>query len=199
MSEAEAQQEPTMEEILASIRRIISDDDTASEASAEDGEDSAAPEAADESAEEVAADEVLELTEVVEDEEPEAAEEAAAPEPEPEPEPEPAPEPEPEPESDSPPEPEPEPEPEAEAEAEAEAVDDEGDRLISGETQAKASAAFHALSKTLIADYAGAGRTLDQLVQDMLRPMLKDWLDENLPDIVERMVEQEIARLTGKK
>lgn len=39
-----------------------------------------------------------------------------------------------------------------------------------------------------------SGMTIEQLVRDMLRPMLKDWLDENLPLMVERIVEQEIAR-----
>lgn len=40
--------------------------------------------------------------------------------------------------------------------------------------------------------------TLDALVREMLRPMLKDWLDNNLPDIVDQIVSREIARLTGK-
>ena len=39
-------------------------------------------------------------------------------------------------------------------------------------------------------------RTIDELVQEMLRPMLKAWLDDNLPVIVERMVRQEIERVT---
>ena len=37
---------------------------------------------------------------------------------------------------------------------------------------------------------------LEGLVRDMLRPMLADWLDKNLPPMVERLVEREIARLT---
>jgi cell pole-organizing protein PopZ len=40
------------------------------------------------------------------------------------------------------------------------------------------------------------GKTLEDLVKELLRPMLKDWLDSNLPPIVERMVEREIVRLT---
>jgi cell pole-organizing protein PopZ len=39
-------------------------------------------------------------------------------------------------------------------------------------------------------------RTLDDLVQDMLRPMLKAWLDDNLPTIVERLVRTEIERVS---
>jgi uncharacterized protein len=40
--------------------------------------------------------------------------------------------------------------------------------------------------------------SLEGLVRDMLKPMLKDWLDENLPNLVESMVEREIARITKK-
>ena len=38
-------------------------------------------------------------------------------------------------------------------------------------------------------------RTLEDLVQDMLRPMLKAWLDDNLPSMVERLVRAEIERV----
>ena len=40
------------------------------------------------------------------------------------------------------------------------------------------------------------GKTVEDLARELLRPMLKDWLDRNLPALVERMVEREIARLT---
>ncbi len=40
--------------------------------------------------------------------------------------------------------------------------------------------------------------TVDALVRDALRPLLKDWLDANLPDIVESMVAKEISRITGR-
>ncbi len=40
--------------------------------------------------------------------------------------------------------------------------------------------------------------TVDALVRDALRPLLKEWLDTNLPDIVEAMVAKEIARITGR-
>lgn len=44
-----------------------------------------------------------------------------------------------------------------------------------------------------------AGETsLEGLVRDMLRPMLKDWLDSNLPTLVENMVSREIERITKK-
>lgn len=41
-----------------------------------------------------------------------------------------------------------------------------------------------------------SGKSLDSMVAEMLRPMLKEWLDQNLPAIVERMVQKEIKRLT---
>ena len=42
------------------------------------------------------------------------------------------------------------------------------------------------------------GGALEAVVRDMLRPMLKDWLDEHLPGIVEQLVTREIARITGR-
>lgn len=39
---------------------------------------------------------------------------------------------------------------------------------------------------------------LEAVVRDMLRPMLKDWLDAHLPEIVEDLVTREIARITGR-
>lgn len=42
----------------------------------------------------------------------------------------------------------------------------------------------------------GSGVTIEDMMREMLRPMLKEWLDENLPAVVERMVEKEIARVS---
>ena len=44
----------------------------------------------------------------------------------------------------------------------------------------------------------GGTMTLDGLVRSMLEPMLKTWLDANMPEIVERMAQAEIKRLTGR-
>lgn len=41
--------------------------------------------------------------------------------------------------------------------------------------------------------------SLEGMVRDMLRPMLAEWLDQHLPEIVERLVTAEIARIAGKK
>lgn len=41
--------------------------------------------------------------------------------------------------------------------------------------------------------------SLEGLTRDLLRPMLADWLDRNLPAMVERLVQAEIARIVGKR
>jgi len=68
----------------------------------------------------------------------------------------------------------------------------EEENLISPEKGASVSNAFSTLTHTILSQNA---RTLDDLVSDMLQPMLKDWLDENLPTLVERLVKQEIDRM----
>lgn len=45
---------------------------------------------------------------------------------------------------------------------------------------------------------AGGEMTLEGLIRSMLEPMLKGWLDANMPEIVERMAQAEIKRLTGR-
>jgi hypothetical protein len=57
--------------------------------------------------------------------------------------------------------------------------------LISNETIAAVDSAFNTLANTIIGQKA---RTLEDLVKEMLRPMLKSWLDDNLPSLVERIV-----------
>lgn len=66
------------------------------------------------------------------------------------------------------------------------------DKLISADAGASVANAFSALTHTILSQNA---RTLDDLVSDMLQPMLKEWLDENLPTLVERLVKQEIDRM----
>jgi len=54
------------------------------------------------------------------------------------------------------------------------------------------------LSKLLVRSDDGPSNTLEGLVREMLRPMLKEWLDANLPELVETMVKREIDRITGR-
>lgn len=63
---------------------------------------------------------------------------------------------------------------------------------MSGDSDVAVSGAFNALAHTILAQNA---RTLEDLVSEMLRPMLKDWLDDNLPSLVERLVKAEIERV----
>jgi cell pole-organizing protein PopZ len=58
--------------------------------------------------------------------------------------------------------------------------------------------ALASLSKMVVKPDVAGSDTLEGMVRDMLKPMLKDWLDANLPEIVERMVAQEVARISGR-
>ena len=62
-----------------------------------------------------------------------------------------------------------------------------------------AAVAPAAAAAPVAAPPATAGRTMEDVVLDALRPMLKDWLDTNLPPLVEAMVAKEISRITGRK
>ena len=65
--------------------------------------------------------------------------------------------------------------------------------LVSTSTIAAVDSAFNSLAQTVIGQNA---RTLEDLVKEMLRPMLKGWLDDNLPSLVERIVRAEIERVS---
>ena len=168
-----------MEEILASIRRIIADD----QVKAPDPE---APEPAD-----APEDDVLDLAEVAQPvrrpepppfEMPEIdfREEVAFEEPATGVPPSPPP---------APPRQEPRPVDRFQAAIEQEAAE----RLVSQSTDASVNQAFGLLAHTVMSQNA---RTLEDLVKDMLRPMLKGWLDDNLPHMVERLVRAEIERVS---
>lgn len=185
-------QEPTMEEILASIRRIISEDDApASSASATppgavEAAPAPSPPPAPEPEIEAAEpeDDVLELTEPADPAPPVAAS--------------PPPEPEPSPASESvgdldvfatgaEPPPRAPPPPRAAAAATPE------DPLVTGRTAESAAAHFGQLAQSVI--MPREGRTLEDVVRELLRPLLKDWLDQNLPGIVEARVQAEVERI----
>jgi uncharacterized protein len=202
MSAADAQAEPTMEEILASIRRIISEDD-------------AAPAAAAPQAEEAGyADDILELNEPVA-EMPETVSadfdfDALPTEFEPKPQPEPVqsfddvvvedrwadPQPETAPIREAyqpPPRIEPEPyhmPPQSYAPQQG---------LVSDPIADITSDVFAKLAPSnVFPEVFASGNSVEALVVAMLRPMLKDWLDANLPRIVEDKVESEVARIARR-
>lgn len=227
----EAHKEPTMEEILASIRKIISDDDTAPQAAEPTPvdtvtEDAVAADSADvddiddvmfeedDSADEdafevefeqfeaeadevseppsfeemlgaaravVAAPRAEEAEEIVEEVFPESVIEDTAPEPEPEPEIE------------------LEPEPAAPASLAASVEEDMAATARYQQTvltdDQTADAAAGALGKLISKMDLGSDNTLEGLVREMLKPMMKEWLDANLPKIVDEKVEAEVQRI----
>ncbi len=170
-----------MEEILASIRRIISEDEPAAEEPvAEEAPvvaEAASPPVFEE--EDPIEDDVLELTHVVDDE-PSALEAES--------------------EIDvlefSPQEPPADPEIVAPAAAspvfEAPPVAPD-EPLVGVPAAASAASAFDMLERTVM--MPAAGRTLEDVVRELLRPMMKAWLDENLPSIVEAQVAAEVERI----
>lgn len=183
MADSKAAQEPSMEEILSSIRRIIAEDEPASGASGAAkaaGGATIMPALPDEDD-----DDVLELTEIVGGPEPSRPQPASAP-----PHPAPAPNVPPTVESaHTTMEPSPMPAPAAES-------------LISPMVASASTQAFARLARAATADdrkdVAAAAVTVEQLVIDLLTPMLRDWLDKHLPEIVERVVEQEVKKLARR-
>ena len=137
---AEGRNEPSMDEILSSIKRIIADDDRLRPAAKRLTK--AVPSHDDQ-------DEILELTQAAAD-------------------------------------------------------DDSGEDVLLDDDKAQSLrhsfSALQTLSEPGVApQIVRSGETsLEGLTRDLLRPMLKDWLDNNLPPIVEAMVEREITRITKK-
>ena len=75
----------------------------------------------------------------------------------------------------------------------------EGDGLVSEDAAAASRNALAALSALRErGDAPIDDAALGAAVREMLKPLLKDWLDRNLPDMVEELVTREIARITGK-
>ena len=195
MSDAKPPSDLSMDEVLATIRRIIAEDEQSTGGSGRTG-----PAAA-------AADDVLELTQALNEDgtvrhlapigstsrpaellrEPPPPAATEKPEPEARPEPllpreEPS--------------PSPQPQPQLQQKEAAE------DGLVSEGASLAAGSAFARLASTTPPAAGEAptvgGRPLDEVVRDELRPMLRTWLDDNLPQIVERMVEAEIARIAAR-
>jgi uncharacterized protein len=131
-------QEPSMEDILASIKRVIAEDGRASARPARGSRPAEAPRPAPTPPEE----DVLELSDPV----------------------------------------------------------SEGDGLVSEDAataSARSLAALSAIRERSETLPQGDG-PLEAVVREMLKPMLKEWLDRHLPEMVEELVTREIARITGK-
>jgi uncharacterized protein len=79
----------------------------------------------------------------------------------------------------------------------------DGQPLLSAAASAASADALARLARTASpgprpAPSSNGGRSLEELVLELMRPMLKDWLDQNLPPIVERVVEQEVKKLARR-
>ncbi len=172
--------EPSMEDILASIKRIIAEDSEAVGAKTPKARREAMaavvsarpapaePEAAPEAAVEAAAPAAPETPEI-----PDVLELTS-----------------PMPEADT--------IPAAAAKAPTPASDPATDGLLSSPAAQASRNAFAALGQLQVRAEEGAPNTLDGLVADLLRPMLREWLDRELPALVERLVSAEVARLSGR-
>jgi len=202
MSDAKgSNNDPSMDDILASIRKIISDDEARAQVNG-----SAVPPAANAPSSGARRDDVLLLTDLVE----EPPEIPAVPQPTPLPQridPVSAGE-----------MPQPTVPPIASPIASIEPVSaivpveapvkQPSDTLVEAGAAGVAASAFERLSQAVQDSVpapsaqdpgpAVGGRNLEDIVKEMLRPMLKDWLDKNLPPMVERYVEREIVRLTRR-
>lgn len=198
MAEQTADNEPSMEEILSSIRRIINEDDEEATPEAE-AETAAAPEPVEDEPQsqddidalfggdaDAGGDDVLELTEKVDDadagtdpmamdddlmivDREEEEEPVVAAEPEPEPD------------------------------IDFDALEEEvSDGIMSEPAASAAMSSFHTLADNIRISEE-EGRTLEGVVRALLRPMLKEWLDANLPSIVDEKVQAEIDRVARRR
>lgn len=201
MTDRKAESEPSMEEILSSIRRIISEGGDAGDKGAP------APGPRPETQ-----DEVLDLTDVVQDDgtvvsladrakgKPEAKSSTPATEADPEPDEAVAPQP-------SPPTPPPPPQVvKAAPKAPPPIAAGRDDGLISSQTAQATAAALANLAASVTHEsddgshvpLGTPGRTLEDIVKELMRPMIQNWLDANLPAITERLVRREIQRIANR-
>ena len=73
--------------------------------------------------------------------------------------------------------------------------------LVAPETAAAAAFSVEGLVRTLTdrtTRVRSDGPTVEDIVREEMRPLLKSWLDANLPPLVERLVRVEIERVVGR-
>lgn len=70
--------------------------------------------------------------------------------------------------------------------------------ILSQRTAAASRGPLDTLSRLIVKPEVAGSDTLEAMVREMLRPMLREWLDAHLPQMVEAMVAKEIDRITGK-
>ena len=188
-----ANNDPSMDDILASIRKIISDDEARAQVNSQQAAHQAGRPAGaaptDAQAGPASRDDVLMLTDLIEDDLVKNSQPAA----------------------DDPSIPLPRIDPAHAAEMPQPSVEPRAEQSLVGAAVAGAATSAFARLNQAVQDsvpppiapdpgpaMSGNGKTVEDLVKEMLRPMLKEWLDRNLPPIVERYVEREIVRLTRR-
>jgi uncharacterized protein len=183
-----ANNDPSMDDILASIRKIISDDEAraqvnSQQAASQSGRPAGAslPEAQTRAA---GRDDVLMLTDLIEDSQP-VVHDASMPLPRIDP-------------AHAAEMPQPSVEPRAESSLVGPAVAGAATSAFARLNQAVQDSVPPPIAPDPGPAMSGNGKTVEDLVKEMLRPMLKEWLDRNLPPMVERYVEREIVRLTRR-
>jgi uncharacterized protein len=149
--------EPSMEDILSSIKRIIAEEGDGGSVTRARRAPRPAPRAEDEDD-----DQILELNEAVAPQSPPRRADPA---------------------------------PRAEARAEQKP---RAESIVSAETAEATRGPLEVLSRLIVKPETPGGDTLEGLVREMLRPMLREWLDARLPGIVEQMVAREIAKITAQ-
>jgi uncharacterized protein len=70
--------------------------------------------------------------------------------------------------------------------------------IVSAAAATQSRTALDSLSRLVVKAEPAGTDSLEAMVRDMLRPMLKEWLDAKLPDIVQSVVEREVARISGR-
>jgi uncharacterized protein len=70
--------------------------------------------------------------------------------------------------------------------------------IVSADAAAASRSALASLSHMLVKPEVEGSDTLQGLVREMLKPMMKEWLDDHLPEVVERIVAQEVGRISGR-
>ncbi len=145
--------EPSMEDILSSIKRIIAEEGDVSAAKARRAARAAPDREAVPATEEGGDSEVLELSDPVSTPKPDAAL----------------------------------------------ALQGRREQILSEQAAQASRGALESLSRLVVKPETAGSDTLQGLVEEMLRPMLRDWLDAHLPELVEKMVQREIARITGQE
>lgn len=168
--------EPSMEEILSSIKRIIAEEGDGTNARPRRQSRGPAPLQPRALNGDDGMDEVLELSD-------------------------PMPQPQPQPHAQPQPEPRPEPAPlraARPAPVSAPALNAAPEPIVSPDAAAASRGALDQLSRMMVKPEPGSDGSLEGLVRELLRPMLRDWLDANLPALVDTMVQREIKRITGQ-